>query len=161
MKCVFLNVGGLGVRRCKLDEIAWHYNAYHLIILPETWLKDSGLKDLDHISINNYDIYCLNRKIIRTRTRRPSGGVMCLVRSDVKHTISRMNIDNDDVMWLKFNREYYGLDKELYLGVVYFSPDQATRHAQADSDVYRTLELQVSELINRFFLMLYYRGLQW
>ena len=125
--CVFLNVGGLGSHGMKLQEILLSYQENHLIFLAETWLKDKIIKGLN---IDNYHIYYQNRRIIRRGARRASGGLLCLVRKDILQGISRLNSDSEDVMWIRLSKDYFHIDKDICLGLVYFSPERSTQHIQ-------------------------------
>ena len=143
VKCVFLNVGGLGIHATKIREIIWIYSDKQVILLAETWLRDI---DMASLKIDNYKIFYQNRGNMRRGSRRASGGLLALVRQDVVGGVNRLDIGNTDVMWIRFSHHYFDMDKDLCLGLLYFSPEHSTRHAHSDPDMHRTLEVQILQI---------------
>jgi hypothetical protein len=127
----------------SLEEILHNFTDNHVILLAETWLRDT---DITHLRHADYYIYYQNRAIVRRRARRAAGGLLCLIRKDISGVVT-LDRSNEDIMWIKFPEEYSKDRNAICLGLVYFSPENATRHTQAEPDVFRALELQIMDLL--------------
>ena len=49
----------------------------------------------------------------------------------------------DCIVWLKLDKIYFGLEKDIYLGITYIVPENSPIHALYDVDLFQTLEEDV------------------
>ena len=46
----------------------------------------------------------------------------------------------DCTVWLKLDKIYFGLEKDIYLGIAYIVPENSPIHVLYDVDLFQTLE---------------------
>ena len=102
-------------------------NNNDVIILTETWLQ--GEMDILPNKYFNFHNIRVNSKKSRGR---PSGGISVLIRKDL-YSNSNQNIKKIQVLkstdfsvWVKLNKIFFGLEKDVFLGAIYIPPKNST-----------------------------------
>ena len=112
------NINGLGNNAEKLrdDEFVKIIEKFDIFSLIETW-HTSKTK----IRLRGFD----SLDVMRTKKckrGRNSGGIVVYIRNSIRKGISEMKSKIPDSMWLKFNKNFFGFQKDLYLCVTYRKP---------------------------------------
>ena len=147
LNVVYINVNGLGDHGDKLLDITDTYSEADIILLVETWMNNDTANEL---TCTGYRIYYRNRHLARRNMRRPSGGIMCLIKNTIYHYVELLESEDDDIMWLKLSMDYLQTNSPICLVVVYtcISSCNSTRHVMTNNDIHRALEGQIMELSN-------------
>ena len=126
------NANGLTIN--KLIDNIEHFNDFDIILLSETWLKPNHLYDMN---IQGYTSVCLSRACTNRNTKRESGGLMCYIRNEIKEGIEYVNSScnnlSEDRLWINLSANYFGFDKDLYLCLIYITPETSTHQSSRNS----------------------------
>ena len=82
----------------------------------------------ESISLPNFT----NVHLVRPRnkkTNKISGGLSVLVKSDIKEGIKFLEHSNDNYIWLKLSKQFFGISDDIYLCYLY-NPPQLILHIQ-------------------------------
>ena len=117
-----LKKGSENKRKNKIDsvELANLLNKNEIIFLLETWLKTE--KEIDENKIRGFKSFGKYRK--HQATRRGDGGILCFVNDSIQEGVSVIGSESDDLLWIKLDKTYFGIEKDLYICGVYISPDE-------------------------------------
>ncbi len=106
-------------------------------VLLETWCTDNSNPSLDGFTCFNL----LSRKV--KKAGHGSGGISVFVKNDVLPGISRLKSHTHPCyMWLKLDKFFFGMAKDLFLCAVY-APPEGSPYAE---DIFTTLENDVTTL---------------
>ena len=125
------NVNGLGRnikrgpenrRKTKIDqaEISEILKNNEIIFLLETWLKDE--KEISDNSVKEFKSYGTYRKL--RVVNRGNGGILCFIKCSIQEGVSYEDSESDDLLWIKLDKNYFGINEDLYICGVYISPDE-------------------------------------
>lgn len=122
LKIYYQNTRGL---RTKTEEFFLSVSEmdYDVIVLTETWLNDQHLST--QLFGNSYAVYRDDRNSVVTGLSR-GGGVLIAVANYLSSSLVQVRtVAELDQIWVKTELN----ECNVYIGVVYFSPDQATTTA--------------------------------
>ena len=138
------NVNGLfrrvnGMRMCKLEEEDFRSKlSADISILVETHACENDVLKLDgYFCISN----CRSVNISRSR-----GGVAIFVKESLRKGIQLVDRKHTDMIWIKLKKDFFGLEKDLYLNAVYISPiaSSYTKKQDSDNDIFNKLETDIA-----------------
>ena len=98
---------------------------YDSIILTETWLG----KELEHNCIADYIPFSKTRQKA-VNAKKNSGGISVLLRPNIRKGVTYIDTNNDYCIWMKFDRTYFGLDKDIFLCACYIPPEGSNIYKQ-------------------------------
>ena len=113
---------------------------YDINILLETWKGENQNSNID-------GFYCISKSRKKNKkSRRHSGGIIIYIKNRLKRGVSYLkNItDSANRLWLKLDKGFFNLNKNLYLCAVYIPP-QNSAHANDD---FIHLETEITKLSN-------------
>jgi len=115
------NIQGSCCKTFKDDEFLSYVENSDIICVQETWL-DSYV-DLD---IPGYSFFTSSR--IRSKgAKRNSGGVAVIFKSLYRRGISKLVSSTVDTVWCKFDKQFFGLENDLYLCNAYIPPESSSK----------------------------------
>lgn len=117
------NINGLiSKKHNKLNdpEFIQEIKSFDIIALQEVHVKNEGLP----ITLNSFDVFMNNG--ILAKNSRIFGGLAFLVRKNIRSGVKLITSPDKDFMWLKLKRDFFNLDKDLYLCNVYIPPRNST-----------------------------------
>ena len=131
LKIGALNCHGL---RDKID-----YPEVHKLIcscdifgVSETWFGED-----DDPSIKGYEFYPFNRKGNKGPIR---GGIGWFIKSNLKEHIKlQEHISDENFLWCKLSKNYFGFCDDLYICIVYIPPESSTREKRINLDHFSRL----------------------
>ncbi len=126
------NINGLTVD--KLVDIQSHISQFDFVVLLEAWLKPGNMYNL---SLAGYEVHCFNRETLNCKARRGSGGIVVYIRKEIAQGVQLVQ-DNgieqmEDRVWFMLDKDFFGLEKDLYLGVWYIPPLSSCRPSQTQT----------------------------
>ena len=85
--------------------------------------------------------------------RRSSGGIVVYIKSDISQGIDYIKSEHSDIMWLKVKKQFFEIENDLFIGVIYISPKNSSnvKHKQ---DTYQILEKELSHYSRQGDIML-------
>lgn len=91
-----------------------------VVILTETKCSYS-----ETIHIPNYYTFSLNRTPLKT-AKTDSGGIALICKQKLKSGIAILPTTSEDYMWVRLNKSFFNLSKDLYICAIYNPPPGST-----------------------------------
>lgn len=104
-----------GIRDEKLSDkvLVDFINDNDCVILIESWLNSS-------INLINQYTYC--QPALRSKRGRSKGGIIITMKDNVRRGVKIVESTNSHMVWLKFEKQYFKLEKDLYVCALYIPP---------------------------------------
>ena len=95
--------------------------------LTETHLHD---EILDKMNIPGFHCMKVKNRRKNLKSNTAAKGIAVFVNDNIKELFSVVEIDNEDVIWVKISKELSGEEKDLYIGTCYFKPSKGGESAR-------------------------------
>ena len=106
----------------------------------ETWLD----KNNDSLSIPDYKFYPLSRNKENHQSR---GGVGWFVKESLKKYIKILyEMSNENMFFCKLDKNYFNFNDDVYVGIIYFPPENSSREKRIKIDHFKDLLEKVSKI---------------
>ena len=81
----------------------------------------------------------------KCNARRDSGGVLIYYRQDIGKGVQKVEKKMKDAIWLKLDKNYFGLNNDLYLCTVYIPPRNSPTYVVSDDgkDMHDTIAREI------------------
>ena len=73
------------------------------------------------------------------KARRNSGRISIYAKSTIRKGVSKMKNEHIDIQWIKLNKDFFRLQRTLFLATVYVSPENSSGKVPDLESVYATL----------------------
>lgn len=130
------NIQGSFDRKIQFHEILSFVANKDIVCFQETWLTESNI-----LQIPGYSIFRSDRK---TSKNKNSGGVVIIYKSILSKGIQKIKSKNNDFLWIKLNKSFFGLECDLYLCNCYIPPQSSRFHDDLDNPYFNTLKDEIS-----------------
>ncbi|KAK3101032.1 hypothetical protein FSP39_000386 [Pinctada imbricata] len=135
------NIEGLTSDKINSQSFIDSISKFNIISLVETWANDTE---------HNNDIPGFKLVEIRNRTkhckaRRNSGGIKVFAKSNISKGIKKMRKTHTDIVWLMLDHTFFNTNKDIYLAIVYVSPENVKSKAQNIDMIYTQLLADICE----------------
>ena len=120
---------------------------FDICILTETWLNTA-------VNINGFHEYYLEHKLATKnngKSGRHSGGIIVAIRKDLKSGMRIVDIQCEYGIWLKIDKTYFKLEKDIYLCAICIPPRSSP---YAIKNVFDVLEDQVTTFTSNEMLLM-------
>ena len=133
------NVGGF--TKDKWDDSKFrNLLKYDVICLTETHTTKTS-----KINIPGYIHSQSTRETESNNSRKKSGGIAVYVKSSIASGTEFINSEHDDILWLKFKKNQFDIQKDIYFGAVYITPsNSSSTKSRYSVDPYMILQKEVS-----------------
>ena len=150
----FINIGvwniqGLfpkvnNVKVCKLEdpEILKRIADFDVFCFQEIQCSDKELK----FNVPGFRKFPFTRKV--SSNNRFYGGSLLLIKSNIKEGVKIIENNNPEKVWIKFEKKFFNLTKDLYQCFSYAPPLNSPYTQSLDYDVLETLENDISKYKN-------------
>lgn len=130
-------------RICKLhvSEIQNELLDFDIVCLQETWCTDMQAQDLEN---EIFKVFYSNRSFRHPNSKKISGGVMVLIKKSILSGIKRMPSSVDDSIWLKLDKKYFGLSKDVYLSCLYLPPENSSLFSWYNVNILDFIEMDIT-----------------
>ena len=139
------NIDGLyqriaGQRICKLEDpnVQTMLRKFDLIGLVETHCGNN-----DNPILEDYQVICNNRPK-GLRAPKHFGGIALCIKNSVRKGIKILQVTNSEFMWVKLDKQFFNMESDLYIAVVYVSPPSSPFTARRE-DIFELLESDISK----------------
>lgn len=113
-----LNVNGL-TKKLKDSTFVNTVNRYDMFGVVETWSSTQS-----NLNVRGYTLYSKNA-IKRGKRGSKYGGVALYFKHKYKPGVHLVASSSKYCLWVRLDGDFFGLDKDLYLGVIYLRPSNA------------------------------------
>ena len=136
------NIQGLfqsinGTKYCKLleNDLKSSLKEFDLLCLQET---HCGPNDLQNLFLDGYICKHFNRP--KSLNGRYFGGMLLIVRENLFRGLKIFCNYHHDKLWVKFEKEFFGLPQNIFLCFLYASPASSPYTTTLDYDIFQELE---------------------
>ena len=143
LKILSWNIEGLyKANICKLDipTIRNLILDFEIVCLVETWY-------VGRFEVDGFKTFVSNRSYKHKKAKKESGGVALLVRNDVRKHVTKQLSSSDDSIWVKLDKNNFGLKHNLFLCCSYLIPEKSSIFTWKSIDVCQLLEGDVSKYL--------------
>ena len=114
---------------------------FDIIGLGETHISDTYYANLE----GYINIAQSSRCKLKT-AKKGSGGVAALVKKSVHKGIAHIKSPHvkNDIIWLKLCKKFFNLDSDLYICIIYISPEYSSYSKRQDGDIFLNLEKDIA-----------------
>ena len=144
IKTSFWNVDCLyqcegGARVCKLDDsdVIAGLEDHDIVIFAETHCSYS-----DHPTLPNFAKPVQNIRPKSLNASKHFGGLAVFVKENIRRGVKFLPITNSEYMWFKLEKDFFNLDNDLYVVVVYISN---TTFAETNINVLEAVETDAAK----------------
>ena len=140
-------MSGKGLKWEYLNLLSWNNNglksklndfdflnfisSYDIVLLTETWTsKFSNLK------IKNFEYFHGPRPNSKRKAKRSSGGIVIYYKDSFVNKIELVNINPKGIIWIKFKKEHFGCEKDIYLCTCYIPPEDSNVYKDVNSTLF-------------------------
>ena len=85
-----------------------------------------------NIALDNYYVYKSCREI--SANNRFFGGLCIFISNFIRKGIKVIRNNHQDIVWLKIRKDFFKLDKDLYICFTYISPSNSSYYRNNDTD---------------------------
>jgi hypothetical protein len=152
LSLTFWNIEGLPKKVDERNSFAGLFNScvngYDFIGLVESWYDDDDPRcDFVNTCLPGYaKPLCIGRGNIRSAVR---GGVMFYYRNEYKGKVSLVKGHHGDQLWIRIDKTCFSLANDLYVGIVYISPENSSIWNTRDIDPFAILENDIMNFITK------------
>ena len=108
----------------------------HILSFVETW-SSSEASQLLHVP--NFELIASSSRTKHKRARRYSGGICLYAKCPLVKGIKALKSDHSDILWLKMDHSFFNFTRDLYIAIVYISPEYTTGNVPDQESVYAHL----------------------
>jgi hypothetical protein len=140
--CVW-NVRGLTDVKKDCDTFCKHLYKYDIFSLVETWIGPNS-----NIELEGYKCFHFHRDFVHRRARRKSGGIVVYVKTQIVQGVSLVKHFKDNFVWIKLDKTYFCLDKDVYFCFAYIPPEGSSIYNHVDVNLHDVLQCDVEYFNN-------------
>ncbi len=142
-----LNVQGHGNKRhnkLHSPELLKLFKITTLIAFTETW-SDA----YTNLYVEHFTHFALHRPC-RGNAKRNSGGLMVYVKDTLSRDVTLYSENTDSYLWLKMNGSLFDLKYDLYVCISYIIPENSSRQAFTESNVFNDIFDDMTKLTSKY-----------
>ena len=142
LKIGSLNINGGFTAKCESDEVIDLIRNHDLFSFQETFLMQNDACP----TVRGYTPFRSERSGKNKKATRNSGGMVVYCRNEVAGGVHKMKVTHQDIMWLKLDKYFFGLECDMYLCVMYISPETSSIYKSNGVDKYCMFEILQTDL---------------
>ena len=132
VRILSMNICGLSNWKLVDDVLGLHFKSFDIILLQETWSTEG-----DEFSLGGYDYHNFPRKNRHKLSIRNSGGLCIFVSHKLTEGIHMVKHHEDILVWLKLDKNFFGLTNDLFIANVYVVPENSVHLCHNAFDILR------------------------
>ncbi len=134
--------GLCGQRNNKIENPYFQtlLKGHDIILLTETWTSD-----VSNINVEGYCCYPAHRTLRKKKARRDSGGLIVYIKDDISSGVEFIRNVNDDLMWLKLDKHFFCIERDIMLCLCYVVPQNSTRQSVINFDIFDRIQTDIAE----------------
>ena len=146
-----------GIDETKISILEDYLQPNHIICLGETWTpceNENNVKNKSKnrnmqqnkskkLELKNFEYFQFSRKYKHKKAWRAAGGQGIFIRKDILDGVKIVKNYDDVLVWIRLFKEFFQLDKDIYLGSVYIYPENSLC---TEEDQFQIVQQAVCEL---------------
>ena len=143
---VVWNIEGL-MSKLEDPEFISYLKAFSFVCLTETFVNKEDTSNLDNI-FNDYTCFAALAKKL-SKYGRCSGGVLCLIGTNILHFFQHWPTDHDNLIVFKVDGRFFGYHTDILLFSAYIPPVSSTYYDKKDNpDGIAMLEQTITNILS-------------
>ena len=131
------NIQGNLAKKFNFVDVVNDSHRFDIFCIQETWLTDNY-----DIVIPGYHIFRSDRKKNK-RKNCGSGGVAILFKKSLEKGLKKIESKNNDLLWVKLDKKFFGMDSDLFLCSCYIPPENSPMHNRNKENIFDTLQAEI------------------
>ena len=127
---------GLTLAKKTCEDFVSLITKNDIICLVESWTTKKSPIELDGYRTLVHSF----RRVVNRRAKRAGGEVIIYIKDELFKGVKLVKNAQDCIVWLKLVKIYFGLEKDIYLGIAKILHENSPIHALYDVDLFQTLE---------------------
>jgi hypothetical protein len=111
-------------------------------------MNETRTTDNSNIDLPGYSHIASHRTKHGTKGRH-SGGIVIYYKTELSKYVSLVRNEHKDILWIKFNNSMFNNSSDLYIAIIYFSPNNSSRQDHIDNDLFTLLENDVASFMEK------------
>ena len=112
-------------------EFINYIHDYDTLLFSETWHK--RLTDLNLFGFHSFR---LSRPKGNKKAKRYSGGLVVFFKDWLYGKIEPVKTDNRGILWMKLKREFFSLERDIYICLTYIPPEESNVYKNRESSLF-------------------------
>ena len=118
---------------------------FDLVLLSETWSRNT-----DNYALKSFRYHDFHRTSKHPLALRDSGGLGIFISNRLNKGMTIYRNYKDISVWLTIDKSYSGLEKDIYIANLYFSPETSTH---VEDDPFAILQGDIAGLPNDCYIL--------
>jgi hypothetical protein len=135
---LFTNINKTKLNKLEDPEFTKRLKSFEILCLQET---QCGPKDTLALSVKGYNLFCSHRKM--SRIGRHFGGILLLVKEELRPGVKVIDKSNGDKMWIKLKSDFFNLKKDLFICFPYVPPITSSYVGNLEYDIFQKIEEEI------------------
>ena len=132
------NINGLTQEKLDDQIMGSYLKGFDIILLTETWSERD-----DSFNLPNFTFYNFPRTHRHALARRNSGGIGVYINDSITEGVDLLNNYKDIIVWIRLRKDAFVFPADIYIGIVYFSPEGSTC---IDDDLFMLLQTDIANV---------------
>ena len=111
-----LNINGNLLDKSSNKDFCELVKKYDIFCIQESWLTET-----QNLDVENYKLFRSDR-VKKKKAIRGSGGVVTLFKKHFEKGLSNIISKSTDILWMKFDKTFFNLGRNLFIGNCYIPP---------------------------------------
>ena len=127
----FCNINKVKINKLNDPEFRKRLRSFEILCLQET---QCGPNETASLSVEGYKLFPFHRKI--SGNNRHFGGSLLIIKSEIRPGIKIVNTFDGDKIWIMLLKEYFNLEKDMYICFAYVPPMTTCYAKGLDYDIF-------------------------
>ena len=128
------NIEGLTKSKVSEPHFLKCISDVDILSFVETWNDGK-----ESHNIQNFQYICSSSRKKHVRAKRHSGGISIYVNHSISKGVCKLKSTHSDIQWIKLDQTFFNFPKDVYLAIVYISPQNSTGNVPDLDSVYACL----------------------
>ena len=142
LRMCFWNIHGLNDHKLNDLILGSFLKSFLIIFLTETWSQYNSENE-EQFELNGFEYIDIARKHRNKNAWRSAGGIGIFISKRISQGVKVHSHYKDIIVWLKLDRDYFGMCNDVYVGTVYLPPQNST---VIEDDLFAVIQEKISSL---------------
>jgi exonuclease III len=126
------NINGLSKDKCHDPALIEYVTKHDCAIFVESWINIACL------NVPGY--YTYSKAAIKGKYGRAKGGIVIMLKESIRKGVKILQNNDDFVVWLKFEKLFFAMEKDMYVGAIYVAPITSGSDRSDKYEIWENLE---------------------
>ena len=136
---LFVKINNFKLNKLDDSEFLKRLKQFEILCLQEI---HCGQSDTQSLSVKGYKLFPFHRQI--SNNNRYYGGSLLFVKDEIRDGVKIIQTLGGDKIWIRLKKEFFNLERDIFLCFVYAPPESSTYAKNLDYDILEKLELEIS-----------------